>query len=177
MAAVGVTISLLTIYFLYLLYRIVLVWKKWKQALIRWKNTLVISVVFLIGSMALVYSSVDWKESLFVSCSKIVTSLVLCNAYVDLMLWLFLAKKPRVIEDDMVDLQPGRQSSGVGSLNDSTFVSHIAGGEEFNRQESRASGSGASAFSGFTKNTDGVDKESVQSENSRPTKHLIISKK
>lgn len=122
----------MTIYFLFLIFRIVKVWKKWPQALIRWKNTIVISVVFLIACMALVYSSVDWKDSLFISSSKICTVLIMCNVYVNLLLWLYLSKKPVTVEEEPVDNQD-RSRGASEMMNDSTFIN-----QDFDRQDSRA---------------------------------------
>lgn len=142
----GIALAFTSLYFLYLLFRVYRVWKFWGKAMNRWKNTIIISAIFLITSIVLVYSSFETDTAVYVSTAKTTVILIMGNLYNLLLLWLFSSKPLYVPEptsgsttgmpESEITVQEGvRQSRSVADSSVS-FDSSITGtGEGRPRQQ------------------------------------------
>lgn len=75
-----------------MLFRLYRVWKCWGKAVNKWKNTIIISAIFLITGIVLVYSSFEADTTVYLSTAKISVILIMGNLYNLLLLWLFSSK-------------------------------------------------------------------------------------
>lgn len=80
--------TLLSVYTLFISWHAYTVWKVWKSLLPRSKNSLLISGIFCLSLLVLMFTSFKWQNSIYLSAPKIVSLLLLWNAYVYLLMYL-----------------------------------------------------------------------------------------
>ena len=86
---------LLSVYTLFILWHAYSAWKAWKSLLPRSKNSLLISGVFCLSFLVLMFNSFKWQNSIYLSAPKIVSLLLLWNAYAYLLMYLHTAVKSK----------------------------------------------------------------------------------
>jgi len=86
---------LMTVYSLFILWHVYLASKSWKTLLPRSKNSLLISAIFCLALLVLMFTSFKWQNSIYLSAPKIVSLLLLWNAYLYLLMYLHMQSKAK----------------------------------------------------------------------------------
>lgn len=71
------------------------VWKVWKLLVPRNKNGLLLSGMFCLSLLILMFTSFKWQNSIYLSAPKLVSLLLLWNAYIFLLMYLHTPVKQK----------------------------------------------------------------------------------
>lgn len=90
----------------------------------RYKNTIRISLVFIVGLTSLVYSSMNWRNSLFLSSSKTTFVILIFNMYSAIMMFSFMKSRIKPLAPESLEKEKKvEEPSFSGSIDGSGLVS------------------------------------------------------